>query len=199
MNTTKEIILDAALDLFAENGYTETTIRQIAEIAGIKAASLYNHFPAKIDILLSLIAEYKQNILDTVLSPEEVDKLITELTAIEILRRLFFKFKESNQNRMVKILKIIYHEQYRVEEARSYVRDIQFTFMINHIERVLEKLILAKKVRGLDTKLYASLFVYVVTDTAYRSMLYGQEEYQGVERVTSADILEELFRQIVLD
>ncbi len=45
----------AALELFAEHGYDGTTLRQIARHAGISPAGIYHHFPAKIDILFSLI------------------------------------------------------------------------------------------------------------------------------------------------
>ncbi len=53
--TTKEKILDAALTLFAENGYDGTSVEQIANIVGIKAPSLYKHFKGKEDILNALI------------------------------------------------------------------------------------------------------------------------------------------------
>ena len=42
--STKEKILDAALTLFAENGYDGTSVEQIANIVGIKAPSLYKHY-----------------------------------------------------------------------------------------------------------------------------------------------------------
>ena len=53
--STKERILDAALTLFAKNGYSGTSVEQIAEIVGIKAPSLYKHFKGKEDILNTLI------------------------------------------------------------------------------------------------------------------------------------------------
>jgi len=37
-------ILDISADLFARNGYDGVSMRQIAENAGIKESSLYNHF-----------------------------------------------------------------------------------------------------------------------------------------------------------
>ena len=49
--STKERILDAALTLFAENGYDGTSVEQIANAVGIKAPSLYKHFKGKEDIL----------------------------------------------------------------------------------------------------------------------------------------------------
>ena len=53
--STKEKILDAALSLFAENGYDGTSVEQIAGIVGIKAPSLYKHYKGKEDILNALI------------------------------------------------------------------------------------------------------------------------------------------------
>ena len=53
--TTKEKILDAALTLFAENGYDGTSVEQIASEVGIKAPSLYKHFKGKEDVLNALI------------------------------------------------------------------------------------------------------------------------------------------------
>ena len=53
--STKERILDAALTLFAENGYDGTSVEQIANTVGIKAPSLYKHYNGKEDILNALI------------------------------------------------------------------------------------------------------------------------------------------------
>ena len=53
--STKEKILDAALTLFAENGYNGTSVEQITKAVGIKAPSLYKHYQGKEDILNALI------------------------------------------------------------------------------------------------------------------------------------------------
>jgi AcrR family transcriptional regulator len=51
---TRERILDVALDLFIEQGYDKTTLRQIAEPLGFTQAAIYYHFAAKEDILIAL-------------------------------------------------------------------------------------------------------------------------------------------------
>src|SRR5215470_20437774 len=51
---TREQILDVALDLFIEQGYDKTTLRQIAEPLGFTQAAIYYHFAAKEDILVAL-------------------------------------------------------------------------------------------------------------------------------------------------
>ena len=51
---TRERILDVALDLFIEQGYDKTSLRQIAEPLGFTQAAIYYHFAAKEDILIAL-------------------------------------------------------------------------------------------------------------------------------------------------
>lgn len=55
--STKDQILDVALDLFAVRGYEATSISQIADAVGLRKASLYSHFTSKQDILDTLIEE----------------------------------------------------------------------------------------------------------------------------------------------
>jgi AcrR family transcriptional regulator len=52
--STRERILDIALELFTEHGYDKTSLRDIAERLGTTKAALYYHFKSKSDILLEL-------------------------------------------------------------------------------------------------------------------------------------------------
>ena len=63
--TKKEQILQAALTLFAENGYPETHIRDIAESCGMGKSTFYDYFKSKEDLLLEvfekkIIAPYEE-------------------------------------------------------------------------------------------------------------------------------------------
>jgi AcrR family transcriptional regulator len=53
-SSTRERILDVALDLFTEKGYDKTSLREIAEQLGFTKAALYYHFASKEDILMAL-------------------------------------------------------------------------------------------------------------------------------------------------
>ncbi|MFC0447057.1 TetR/AcrR family transcriptional regulator [Rhodococcus jostii] len=55
--STPEEILDAAGELFTTKGFAATSTRQIAEMVGIRQASLYHHFPNKEEILAALLEE----------------------------------------------------------------------------------------------------------------------------------------------
>jgi AcrR family transcriptional regulator len=52
---TRDRILDAARELFAERGYAGTSIRDIAERLAMTKAALYYHFPGKQDVLAALV------------------------------------------------------------------------------------------------------------------------------------------------
>src|SRR6195952_2433024 len=47
----RERIVLAAVDLFTEQGYDETTVAQIAERAGITKSTFFRHFPDKRELL----------------------------------------------------------------------------------------------------------------------------------------------------
>ncbi|MFI5915079.1 TetR/AcrR family transcriptional regulator [Dactylosporangium sp. NPDC051541] len=53
--TAREEILDAAAELFSERGYAATSTRLIAEMVGVRQASLYYHFSTKDQILAELL------------------------------------------------------------------------------------------------------------------------------------------------
>ena len=52
--STRERILDVALDLFIEKGFDGTSLREIAERLGFTKAALYYHYASKDDILMAL-------------------------------------------------------------------------------------------------------------------------------------------------
>jgi AcrR family transcriptional regulator len=74
-DSTRQRILDVALELFNEQGYDKTSLREIAERLDVTKAALYYHFERKQDILLALhlrLHELGRDILD------ELDRLDEE-------------------------------------------------------------------------------------------------------------------------
>jgi AcrR family transcriptional regulator len=56
-SATRDRLLEAALDLFARQGYAATTVRQIADAVGLRDSAIYAHFPGKQAIYDALLAE----------------------------------------------------------------------------------------------------------------------------------------------
>jgi AcrR family transcriptional regulator len=55
---TRARIQQVALELFAEQGYEATSLREIAERLGVTKAALYYHFKSKEDIVASITEDY---------------------------------------------------------------------------------------------------------------------------------------------
>ncbi|MER7008496.1 helix-turn-helix domain-containing protein [Dactylosporangium sp. NPDC000555] len=78
VGTAREEILDAAAELFAERGYAATSTRMIAEMVGVRQASLYYHFSTKEQILAELLEStvgpslaYAERLAQEALSPAD--------------------------------------------------------------------------------------------------------------------------------
>jgi AcrR family transcriptional regulator len=54
---TKEKILSSAIEIFTENGFEKTTIKQIITRAGIGYGSAYTHYKGKDEILIALMED----------------------------------------------------------------------------------------------------------------------------------------------
>ncbi|MFE5820067.1 TetR/AcrR family transcriptional regulator [Streptomyces sp. NPDC056479] len=101
---TRQRIQDVALELFAEQGYEKTSLREIAERLDVTKAALYYHFKTKEEIIVSLFEDLTQPIEDLIewgrQQPHTLD------TKQEIVRRYsealagaspLFRFMQENQ------------------------------------------------------------------------------------------------------
>jgi TetR/AcrR family transcriptional regulator, cholesterol catabolism regulator len=57
-------LLQIAADLFADRGYNATTVRDIADEAGILSGSLYHHFDSKESMLDAILSSFIEQMLD---------------------------------------------------------------------------------------------------------------------------------------
>ena len=55
---TRALLVDAALRVFAEHGYDEATVEEIAAAAGYSKGAFYFHFASKEDIFLELLEQW---------------------------------------------------------------------------------------------------------------------------------------------
>jgi len=109
---TRQRIQDVALELFAEQGYEKTSLREIAEHLDVTKAALYYHFKTKEEILVSIFEDLSQPIVELIewgrRQPQSLE------TKHEIIRRYsdtlagatpLFRFMQENQG-TVKELRI---------------------------------------------------------------------------------------------
>ncbi len=82
-------IFDASVHLFLSKGFNETSMREIAQAAGIGKSTLYDYFSTKDEILLSFVENELQ------ILTEELAMIAGEaINAREKLRNLMFTYME---------------------------------------------------------------------------------------------------------
>ncbi|WP_433442682.1 TetR/AcrR family transcriptional regulator [Nonomuraea sp. CA-141351] len=63
---TRQLLVSTALRLFAEQGYEQTTVAQIAATADVATKTFFNYFPTKEDVLLAQAEQYMELSADVV-------------------------------------------------------------------------------------------------------------------------------------
>ncbi len=61
-NTTSEQIVLSARVLIAAGGYNGFSYEDIAKVVGIRKASIHHHFPAKVDLVRTLVERYRAEV-----------------------------------------------------------------------------------------------------------------------------------------
>jgi len=82
-------IFNASVHLFLDKGFNETSMREIAEAAGIGKSTLYDYFSSKDDILLSFVEDELQRLTD---GARTIAK--QNIGAQEKLRRMMFAYMD---------------------------------------------------------------------------------------------------------
>jgi AcrR family transcriptional regulator len=85
------IILDAALAVFAEKGFHETRLEDIAEEAGFSKASLYNYYESKEVIFLNLVVREHERLVEAVKGKIDLSKSLEE-NLVDIFNTIFSYF-----------------------------------------------------------------------------------------------------------
>jgi AcrR family transcriptional regulator len=123
--STRDRILDIALELFTSQGYERTSLRQIAERLGFSKAAIYYHFASKEDILLALhlrLHDFGRAALSTIdeadWSPETWAALLDQLIDQMLEHRALFILHERNRAAFEELHRARHDAEHEDLEAR---------------------------------------------------------------------------------
>ena len=115
---TKERILAAALDMFSENGYAGTNIRELTASLGLVKSGLYKHFESKEEIWNSLLDDMAAYYDERFGSPEHLPPVPDSLEGLVAMTMQMVDFTIHDEN-VIKTRKLLTIEQFRDERARD--------------------------------------------------------------------------------
>jgi TetR/AcrR family transcriptional regulator, cholesterol catabolism regulator len=119
-------IFAAAVHLFIEKGFNETSMREIADAAGMGKSTLYDYFKSKDEILLSYFEDEIQSITERAV---EIGNL--QIPAVEKLRRVVqaqLEYLVANKafymRLTVEAQRLGLESQYRLQASRHAYQDL---------------------------------------------------------------------------
>jgi AcrR family transcriptional regulator len=115
---TKERILAKALELFSQNGYERTNIKEIMVSLGLVKSAMYRHFESKEEIWNTLLDRLVAYYEDRFGSPEHLPPVPESLEELLAMTMRMVNFTVHDET-VVMTRKLLTIEQYRDERAKK--------------------------------------------------------------------------------
>ena len=164
---TKQKILDKALELFSAYGYDSVSVGEIAKAVGIKAPSLYNHYPSKQAIFDAIVestaAQYEADTGKIDIHVQDVRKdipIFTEITEEALFEKVRQIFEYSLHNETVsRFRRMMTIEQFRSPELAKLYTWRYTDRMIAYHAGIFRALIASGEICAQDPDALAMMYV----------------------------------------
>lgn len=164
---TKQKILDKALELFSTQGYEAVSVGEIAKAVGIKAPSLYNHFPSKQAIFDAIVestaVQYEADTDKIDIHVQNVTQdipVFTEITADALFEKVRQIFMYSLHNEAIsRFRRMMTIEQFRSSELAALYSKRYVDRMAAYHAGIFRGLIAAGEITAEDPDALAMMYV----------------------------------------
>lgn len=164
---TRKRIIEKALELFSTRGYDAVSVGEIAKSVGIKAPSLYNHFPGKQAIFDAIVEEtalqYQRDTdridihVQNVAQDIPVFTEITEDALFEKVRQIFeYSLHNETVSRFRRMMTI---EQFRSPELSALYSRRYVERMVAYHAGIFRSLIASGELRAEDPDTMAMMYI----------------------------------------
>lgn len=164
---TRQKILDKALELFATQGYNSVSVGEIAQAVGIKAPSLYNHFPGKQAIFDAIVestaAQYEADTDKINIHVQNVVQdipVFTEITEDALFEKVRQIFEYSLHNEAIsRFRRMMVREQFRSPELAALYSRRYVDRILEYHAGIFHALIAAGEIQAEDPDTLAMMYV----------------------------------------
>ena len=134
-NDTKERILAAALEMFSQNGYTGTNIRELSASLGLVKSGVYKHYESKEAIWNALLDEMIAYYGEHFGSPEHLPPVPDSLEELIQMTMQMVSFTVHDE-RIIMTRKVLTLEQFRDARARELATKHFLTALTDMFTRI---------------------------------------------------------------
>ena len=157
---TKERILLAAASLFAKNGYFGVSVKDIANVVGIKPASLYNHYESKEALWKSVLERIQELYLMFFNRLESVRPQAQTLA--DVIDNLFYELREATQMFSFYGIALVQSEQFHSGMAADMFHGLLLDYSISFIKKQFDDCVENGEVEPFDTQTVASMIMHSI-------------------------------------
>ena len=165
---TKDRIINTAILLFSDRGYSKVSVRDIAEGVGIKAASLYSHFKSKEEILHRLYDYFFENQYKVRPKIEELVKLVETMHPLEVLGKVDFRYSKEIQENMDRIAIIGFMEWRTDSRSQEFIKKGLLDLTDDLMRPLFERMVELGKIEPLDIEAFINLVSNLTFSAALR-------------------------------
>ena len=163
---TKNKILKKALELFSSKGYDSVSVGEIAKAVGIKAPSLYNHYPSKQAIFDAIVEDtamqyekYTDEIDIHVQDSERDIGVFSEITEEKLIRKVRQIFSYSlNDSTISSFRKMMTIEQFRSPELSELYSKRYVERIVLYHAGLFQSLIAAGEIKNENPEVLAMMY-----------------------------------------
>lgn len=162
-NDTKERILAVALEMFSQNGYPGTTIRELSASLGLVKSGVYKHFESKEAIWNALLDQMIAYYADHFGSAEHLPPVPDSLEGLVTMTMQMVNFTVHDE-KVIMTRKVLTLEQFRDVRARELATKHFFTGLTDMFTRIFTGMMDKSLLRMDDPKMLA--FAYTAPISA---------------------------------
>lgn len=159
---TRDVIFDKSIELFSSCGYENVSMREIASEVGIKAASIYNHFDSKQEILDCIYDYYEKAITVKPSSFERIKRVVRDGSARDIIHAftvLLTIDKDNNEGKRMMMMNKILYSRFYIDANSTRIIGKTTNNAIEYITNALNYGIDIGRFEPFDTKTFARILV----------------------------------------
>jgi len=179
----RQQILEAALAVFAEQGFDGATTKDIAARAEVTHGLIYFYFDSKEDLFLAAFEHEAEGIFKQMDIADIVDDdAPVEATLTEMLTRLLRALSSPQAQHLLQVMMHLAAHRERavgpLRECRAYMAN-HTTHVTEHLRQYLDRQLAMGRLREVDTQLMATLLLGSAM-TLYRVRRYGVADKAGL-------------------
>ncbi len=172
--TTKERILDAALNIFSNKGFHDTRLDEIVEESSTSKGAIYFHFPNKERLFLALVDQFanllERNVNEAILQ-EEVGMARVKV-ALEVCLETFGRYRRPAKILLVQAVGL----GNTFENKRTEVTDRFARLIETHLQEAVE----VGDIKPVDTEVVAYAWMGAVYSLVIRWVNTGEPDPQRI-------------------